>query len=106
MYQLPEHEHAAAIAAINRKQYPGKPLLANSVFKKSEKHDVMLFHVGELHGDTATFAAVKGASTWAMYFAYGNRSPEHVALKGNKMPIEQVKKIIDIEGSLDEFYRN
>ena len=96
---------AQLIEAIDRPQTQVKPLLAESVFKKSATHKVMLVGETGLNGNGISFAAVKGVNTWAVYYAYGQRSESYLASSGIKATITQVQKWIDIEGELDELYR-
>jgi len=93
------------IEAIDRLQTQVKPLLADSVFKKSVVHQVMMFGENEINGNPISFVAVKGINTWAVFFSYGQRSESHLAASGMKANLTQVKKWIDIEGELDELYR-
>lgn len=93
------------IEAIDRPQTQVNPLLAESVFRKSATHKVMLVGENRLNGNGISFAAVKGVNTWAVYYAYGQRSENYLAANGIKATITQVKKWIDIEGELDELYR-
>ena len=59
----------------------------------------------EIAGSPISFVAVKGVKTWAVFYAYGQRSESHIAANGMKATITQVKKWMDIEGDLDEHYR-
>jgi len=93
------------IEAIDRPQTQVKPLLAESVFKKSATHQVMLVGGDEISGSPISFVAVKGIKTWAVFYAYGQRSENYLAANGMKANLTQVKKWIDIEGELDELYR-
>ena len=91
--------------AIDRLQTQVKPLLAQYVFKNSQPHEIMMIGGGEIAGSPISFVAVKGVKTWAVFYAYGQRSESHVANNGMKANITQVKKWMDIEGDLDVHYR-
>lgn len=91
--------------AIDRLQTQTKPLLAQSVFAKAKPHEIMMVGGDEIAGSPVSFVAVKGVKTWAVFYAYGQRSESHVAANGMKATITQVKKWMDIEGDLDEHYR-
>ena len=91
--------------AIDRLQTQTKPLLAQSIFKNSKPHEIMMIGSDEIAGSPISFVAVKGVKTWAVFYAYGQRSESHVAANGMKATITQVKKWMDIEGDLDEHYR-
>ena len=91
--------------AIDRLQTQTKPLLAQSVFKNSQPHEIMVIGGGEIAGSSISFVAVKGVSTWAVYYAYGYRCESYLANNGMKATLTQVKKWMDIEGDLDEHYR-
>ena len=94
-----------AFEAIDRLQTQVKPLLAESVFAKSKPHEIMMVGGDEIAGSPVSFVAVKGVKTWAVFYAYGQRSESHVAANGMKATVTQVKKWMDIEGDLDEHYR-
>lgn len=94
-----------AFEAIDRLQTQTKPLLAEYVFEKSKPHEVMMIGGNEIAGSPISFVAVKGITTWAVFYAYGQRSESHVAANGMKATLTQVKKWMDIEGDLDEHYR-
>ena len=91
--------------AIDRLQTQTKPLLAKSVFEKSEPHKIMMIGCDEIAGSPVSFVAVKGLKTWAVFYTYGPRSETYIAEKGRKATITQVKKWMDIEGDIDENYR-
>lgn len=91
--------------AIDRLQTQTKPLLAKSVFEKSEPHKIMMIGCDEIAGSPISFVAVKGVKTWAVFYIYGQRSESHIAENGKKASITQVKKWMDIEGDIDEHYR-
>ena len=105
MYQLPEIERKRCIAAIDAKQYQTKPLLAESVYKRAGKHEIMLESEGEINWNVVTFVAVKGIEFWALYYMQGKKSPEFVATNGTKATTHQVKQLIEVEGDLLELYR-
>jgi alkyl hydroperoxide reductase subunit AhpF len=94
-----------AFEAIDRLQTQTKPLLAESVFAKAKPHEIMMVGSDEMAGSPVSFVAVKGVKTWAVFYAYGQRSESHVANNGSKATITQVKKWMDIEGDLGEYYR-
>lgn len=94
-----------AFEAIDRLQTQTKPLLAQSVFKNSQPHEIIVIGGGEIAGSPISFVAVKGVNTWAVYYAYGKRSESYLASSGIKAKLTQVKKWMDIEGDLDEHYR-
>lgn len=93
------------IEIIDRPQTQTKPLVAQSVFSKAKPHEIMIIGGDEIAGSPISFVAVKGVKTWAVFYAYGQRSESHVAANGMKATITQVKKWMDIEGDLDEHYR-
>jgi len=93
------------IEAIDRLQTQTKPLLAESVFKKSATNQVMLVGEAGLNGNGISFAAIKGVNTWAVYYAYGQRSENYLAANGWKANAKQVKWWMDVEGDLMELYR-
>lgn len=105
MKRIPNEQHAANIAAIDRLQTQGKPLLSERMFNAYEKHDIMVGSTGKLSGLDVSFACVKGENSWAMYFMYGHRSPEHVSIHGLKATVNQVNSLIHVEGDLIELYR-
>lgn len=105
MKSIPKEQHAANIAAIDRLQAQVKPILSERMFNASEKHDIMLGAIGKLSGLEVSFACVKGENSWAMYFMYGHRSPEHIAIHGLKATVNQVNQLIQVEGNLIELYR-
>lgn len=94
-----------AFEAIDRLQTQVKPLLAESVFNDSDTHKIMLIGESEFCGNIISFVAVKGINTWAVYYAYGQRSALHLSVNGIKATLPQVKKWMDIEGDLEEHYR-
>lgn len=96
---------AQLIEAIDRLQTQTKPLLAESVFKKSATHQIMLFCGNEINGNPVSFVAVKGINDWAVYYAYGQRSENYLAANGWKANEKQVKWWMDVEGDLMELYR-
>lgn len=91
--------------AIDRLQTQTKPLLAESVYKKANTHQIMMSGVAEIAGSPISFVVVKGIQTWAMFYVYGHRSETYIASSGHKATQSQVKTWIDIEGDLMEFYR-
>lgn len=103
------HKHSVMnkqiFEAIDRLQTQVKPLLAQSVFAKSKAHEVMMIGSDEIAGSHISFVAVKGIKTWAVFYAYGQRSESYLAANGMKATLTQVKKWMDIEGDLDEYYR-
>ena len=82
MKRIPNEQHAANIAAIDRLQTQVKPMLTERMFNASEKHDIIVGSTGKLSGLEVSFACVKGENSWAMYLMYGYRSPEHVSIRG------------------------
>lgn len=94
-----------AFEAIDRLQTQTKPLLPQSVFKNSQPHEIMMVGSDEIAGSPISFVAVKGITTWAVFYAYGQRSETYIAANGMKATLTQVKKWMDIEGDLDEHYR-
>jgi len=105
MYKLPEDEFKKALFAIYRKQYQTKPLLAESVYRQAGPHSILLSSNGEIAGNVVSFVAVKGVNTWAIYFAYGQRSEIYLASSGMKASVKQALLWIDCEGDLIENYR-
>ena len=105
MYKLPEDERQKALSAIDRLQYQTKPLLAESVYNQAEPHTILLSSNGEIAGNVVSFVAVKGVNTWAIYFAYGQRSDQYLASSGMEASIKQALLWIDCEGGLIENYR-
>jgi hypothetical protein len=93
------------IEAIDRLQTKTKPILAESVFRESEPHQIMMVGNDEVSGSPVSFVAVKGIKTWAVFYAYGQRSESHVATNGMKATAIQVQKWMDVEGELMEHYR-
>jgi hypothetical protein len=94
-----------AFEAIDRLQTQTKPLLAESVFKISQPHEIMLVGGDEIAGAPVSFVAVKGIKNWAVFYVYGQRSETYLAVNGHKASLTQVKKWMDIETPLDELYR-
>jgi hypothetical protein len=94
-----------AIEAIDRLQTQTKPLLAESIFNKSQPHQIMMIGDDEIAGSPISFVAVKGIKTWAVFYTYGQRSETYIAANGMKATITQVQKWIDIEGDLVDHYR-
>lgn len=93
------------IEAIDRLQTQTKPLLAASVYKNANTHQIMLSGGDEIAGSPISYVAVKGVTTWAMFYVYGQRSEHYIAANGHKASQNQVKNWIDIEGDLMELYR-
>jgi alkyl hydroperoxide reductase subunit AhpF len=93
------------IEAIDRLQTQTKPLLAQSVFAKSQTHQIMMVGGDEIAGATISFVAVKGIKTWAVFYVYGQRSETYIAADGMKATLTQVKKWMDIETPLEDLYR-
>ena len=96
---------AEIFKAIDRLQTQTKPLLAESVFAKSQTHQIMMVGGDEIAGSPISFVALKGIKTWAVFYTYGQRSETYIAANGMKATLTQVKKWMDIEGELDEHYR-
>jgi len=105
MYKLPNDERQKALSAIDRLQYQTKPLLAESVCTQAGPHSILLSSNGEIAGNVVSFVAVKGVNTWAIYFAYGQRSESYLASSGMKASVKQALLWIDCEGDLIENYR-
>jgi hypothetical protein len=93
------------IEATDRLQTQTKPILAESVFRESEPHQIMLVGGDKISGSPVSFVAVKGVKTWAVFYAYGQRSESHVADNGIKATAIQVQKWMDVEGELMDHYR-
>lgn len=105
MYKISKEEHAANVAAIDRPQKIEKPSLTFLTYKKSVKHENMLFGNGFLEGKEVSFVAVKGQNTWAAYYENGNYSEYYLAVYGKKLTIDECKQLFDIDQELLELYR-